>query len=68
MRVRMVTTAAGPMWTFLAGQEYDVEPDLAVRLLQAGAAVALRVGAEVTAAPEPERAVASPSTKRRKQA
>lgn len=62
MRVRMVSTAAGPWGTATAGSEVDVPEDLGRALIAAGAAVA--VGASSDAAVAPTAATAEPDAER----
>ncbi len=65
MRVRMVTTAAGPMGIFQAGHEYDLPKEFANSLIAGGyarpvKAIPAPVEAEVLPEPEIEMAVATP--------
>lgn len=64
MRVKMLTTAAGPDGPFEAGRTYHVPdempPDVAKAFLQANAATATK-SALVTEAPEVEAAVVEPA-------
>lgn len=69
MKVRMLTTAAGPAGVFLSGEVLEIEDALARAFVAAGSAVPLQVlnpvrspSVEQAVAPKPaEAAVASPS-------
>lgn len=61
MRVRMVTTAAGPGGIYIAGETWELDTVTAQRFVAAGAAVALTVSRETLPAVETA-TVAAPET------
>ena len=67
MRVRMLTTAAGPAGVYVAGETWDVASDTGQQLIAGGYAVAAAaVAPETATAPVPaETAVMPRAVKRR---
>ncbi len=64
MRIRMLTTIAGPTLAASAGQEIEVDAETATALLDGGFAEALKAEAETAAVEAPEKTTA-PAPKRR---
>lgn len=73
MKVKMITTAAGPGGTFLAGQEVDVAPELGAAWVAGGFAVSIdaepvpaaQAEQSETATAEPPEAAVAPVSPRR---
>jgi hypothetical protein len=68
-RAKMLTTAAGPMGTFLAGMEYDLPEGFANSLFAGGYAIPVKgkpapVEAEALPEPEIEMAVQEPQAEK----
>ena len=65
MRVRMITTLAGPQGAASAGQEVDLDAKTATALIEGGYARAVKAPVETAALQPPEKAVTGrPKTKR----
>ena len=64
MRIKMLTTIAGPAFAASAGQEIEVDAKTATALLDGGFAEALKAEAETATVEAPEEAIA-PAPKRR---
>ena len=58
MRIRMLTTIAGPALAASAGQEIEVDAEAATALLDGGFAEALKAEAETAAVEAQEEAIA----------
>ena len=64
MRVRMITTMAGPDVSALAGQEVELDNETAVPLIKGGYAQPVKAPIETAAIEQPEKA-ARPGRSRR---
>ena len=65
MRVRMITTLAGPQGAVSAGQEVDFDAKTATSLIQGGYAQAVKAPVETTSIEPPEKAVTGKAKTRR---
>ncbi len=65
MRVRMITTMAGPEVSALAGQEVELDNETAVPLIKGGYAQPVKAAIETAAIKQPEKAAARPGRSRR---
>ncbi len=65
MRIRMLTTIAGPTLAASAGQEIEVDVETATALLDGGFAEALKAEAETAAVEAAPEKTTAPAPKRR---
>ncbi len=65
MRVKMITTMAGPEVSALAGHEVELDNETATSLIKGGYAQPLKASIETAAGEPPETAAARPAKSRR---